>query len=129
MKRSKHVTTIHIKRAYEAPSKADGCRVLVDRLWPRGIAKEAAHLQEWMKELAPSSELREWFGHDPARWEEFQRRYDRELDARPEQINALIHLADQSVITLVYAAKDETHNNAVALKNYLVRKISAGHQE
>jgi uncharacterized protein YeaO (DUF488 family) len=119
VKRSKGQPIIQIKRVHEPPSKDDGVRVLVDRLWPRGIAKEAAKVNEWFKDLAPSTPLRKWFGHDPARWEEFQRRYRDELNAQPDRIAALLDLAQESTLTLVYAAKDEQHNNAAALRNYL----------
>lgn len=112
---------LRIKRAYEAPGAADGARVLVDRLWPRGIAKEKARITAWMKDLSPSDELRRWFGHDPAKWPEFQRRYHRELDAQAGVTAPLAALLRQGPVTLVYAAKDEAHNNAVSLRNYLVR--------
>lgn len=107
----------HIKRIYETPSEGDGFRVLVDRLWPRGVSKEAAHIGEWAKDIAPSNELREWFGHDPERWTEFQHKYKTELGDKV-QVFIKDH-AHHKVITLVYAAKDEIHNNAAALKTYL----------
>lgn len=113
---------IWLRRAYRKAGTADGCRVLVDRLWPRGIAKEELKLDDWLKEIAPSDALRRWFGHDPARWKEFKRRYHVELTERPEARQAVLklrrRLADGRV-TLVYAARDETYNNAVALREYL----------
>ena len=109
----------HIKRAYEAPSETDGFRVLVDRLWPRGVSKDAAHIGEWAKDLAPSNELREWFGHDPERWTEFRHKYKTELEANPAVKAFIKEHAHRKAITLVYAAKDEIHNNAVALTGYL----------
>lgn len=111
---------IQIKRAYEAPEETDGARFLVDRVWPRGIKREALELVDWIKEAAPSNELRKWFGHDPARWETFRERYFSELDAREEVIAPLREAARQGVITLVYGARDTEHNNAVALRAYLL---------
>lgn len=110
---------LYIKRAYEAPSETDGFRVLVDRLWPRGVSKDAAHIGEWAKDLAPSNELREWFGHDPERWTEFRHKYKTELEANPAVKAFIKEHAHRKAITLVYAAKDEIHNNAVALRGYL----------
>lgn len=110
---------IRVKRVYEKPSAQDGLRVLVDRLWPRGLKKESARLDRWTKELAPSAELRKWFAHDPDRWEEFQRRYARELDRREEAARALLEWGKGKTLTLLFAAKDGVHNNAVALKAYL----------
>ena len=112
---------VRIKRAYEAPSADDGTRVLIDRLWPRGIAKAEAAVDHWMKEIAPSTELRKWFGHDPARWEEFQRRYRSELKDHRDELERLRELAREGVVTLVYAAHDETHNDAVVLRGLLTR--------
>ena len=109
-----------IKRAYEAPAQGDGVRILIDRLWPRGIKKEVLALDQWDKELAPSTELRQWFGHDPALWAEFQQRYAEELRAHSDALDALRTLARKSPITLVYGAHDEAHNNAVALRDILL---------
>jgi uncharacterized protein YeaO (DUF488 family) len=114
--------TIGVKRVYAPPAAADGLRILVDRLWPRGLAHERARVDRWMKELAPSDALRRWFGHDPAKWAEFKRRYFRELAAQPEAVAALAALARRRRITLLYAAADERHNNAITLKAYLERK-------
>ena len=111
---------IRIKRAYEPPSSADGTRVLVDRLWPRGLKKTDAHVAQWLKEVAPSNELRKWFGHDPARWEEFRRRYKTELTAKGDLLGELRELAKQGPLTLVYSAHDEAHNQAVVLRDRLL---------
>ena len=110
---------IQIKRAYDKPDNDDGVRILVDRLWPRGIKKEGLKLDYWLKEVAPSDELRKWFGHDPEKWAEFRRRYSGELEQNPEQLKPIRDAAEQGTVTLIYSAKDEEHNNAVALKAYL----------
>ena len=119
--------TIKIKRAYEEAAPSDGKRVLIDRLWPRGISKEEAHLDLWLKDVAPSTELRQWFGHDPARWPEFQRRYCRELSANPEAMQQLIDDARKGPLTLVYGARDQEHNDAVVLKAFLEDEATARH--
>ena len=111
---------IKLKRAYEPPSAGDGTRVLIDRLWPRGISKQKAKLDYWMKDIAPSTELRKWFGHDPKRWAEFRRRYAAELREHPDLIAELRSLARKNPITLVYAAYDESHNDAVVLRDVLL---------
>lgn len=108
-----------LKRAYEPYDPNDGFRILVDRLWPRGIEKHAAHIDLWLKEVAPSAELRKWFGHEPAKWEEFRKRYLVELKHNPEAVGMLAEHARHGVVTLVYGAKDEEHNQAVVLKEYL----------
>ncbi|TGS71578.1 DUF488 domain-containing protein [Mesorhizobium sp. M3A.F.Ca.ET.201.01.1.1] len=110
---------IAVKRIYEAPDKADGQRVLVDRIWPRGVAKKDAALALWLKEIAPSDALRKWFGHDPERWAEFQKRYWAELDRNEEAVSELRGLLRNGKVTLLYGAHDEAHNNAVALAEYL----------
>ncbi|ODT06353.1 MAG: hypothetical protein ABS58_11790 [Mesorhizobium sp. SCN 65-20] len=110
---------ISIKRVYEAPSAEDGFRVLVDRVWPRGITRDTAAVDLWMKDIAPSTELRKWFGHDPERWAEFRRRYCGELEQRPELVEQLRGQARKGRLTLVYSARDETHNQAVVLKQAL----------
>ncbi|MFQ5848592.1 MAG: DUF488 domain-containing protein [Candidatus Methylomirabilales bacterium] len=107
---------IRIKRVYEPPDPSDGFRVLVDRLWPRGLAKEKARIDKWQKDLAPSDALRRWFGHDPRKWEEFKRRYRQELGRKTEELKELAGHARHGTVTLLYAARDEDHNNAVALK-------------
>lgn len=113
--------TITIKRAYEAPCRQDGYRVLVDRVWPRGVRKEDLALDDWCNALAPGTELRKWFGHDPDKWQEFRERYFRELDGQAEMIQALRARAAKGRVTLVYGAKESRYNNAVALKEYLER--------
>lgn len=108
---------IRIKRVYEPPCKDDGRRILVDRLWPRGLSKEKASVDLWLKDIAPSTELRKWFGHDPGRWDEFQKRYLAELKDNSEPIQLLKQELDKGIVTLVYSAKDEEHNQAVVLKD------------
>jgi uncharacterized protein YeaO (DUF488 family) len=113
---------IRLKRVYDVPEPGDGVRLLVERLWPRGMKKEALRLDGWPKDVAPSDALRRWFAHDPARWEEFQRRYRAELDAHPEAWQAILEAARQGDVTLLYSARDTQHNSAVALKAYLEDK-------
>ena len=113
-------STVRIKRAYEPSSPADGARILVDRLWPRGVRKSDAAIERWMKEVAPSARLRRWFGHDPARWEEFQRRYRGELHGKAELLAELRSIAHDRPLTLVYSAHDEQHNQAVVLRDVLL---------
>lgn len=110
---------IQIKRIYEDASKNDGFRVLVDRVWPRGVSKEDAKLDEWMKEIAPSTELRKWFDHKEERFEEFSKKYKIEINAHPDLVERLLEKAKEKRLTLLYGAKDETHNQAVVLKVYL----------
>lgn len=111
---------ISVKRAYEAPSKSDGFRILVDRIWPRGVSKENADIDLWLKEIAPSSDLRKWFNHEAEKWEEFMQKYAKELDENHEKVEELKKvLEDHKTVTFVYAAKDENFNNAIALKDYL----------
>ncbi|TPM35131.1 DUF488 domain-containing protein [Mesorhizobium sp. B2-3-4] len=110
---------VAVKRIYEAPAKADSQRVLVDRIWPRGVSKVDAALDLWLKEIAPSDELRAWFGHEPARWAEFQKRYRAELDGNDEAVSRLRALLGGGKVTLLYGAHDEARNNAVALAQYL----------
>ena len=114
---------IALKRAYEPPAKNDGRRILVDRVWPRGIARDDLEIDDWQKDLAPSRDLRAWFGHDPAKWDEFKKRYGRELEQRPDALDRLIEQAKTGVITLVFGARDREHNNAVALKEHLERRL------
>ncbi|HEY0941517.1 MAG TPA: DUF488 domain-containing protein [Steroidobacter sp.] len=111
--------TFHIKRIYDPPAAGDGARVLVDRLWPRGISKEAAKLTLWLKEVAPSPELRKWFGHDPERWQQFQARYRAELKANSAALAPLYELQKRKRVTLLYSAHDEEHNQARVLAEYL----------
>ena len=114
---------IDLKRAYDPPTKNDGRRLLVDRVWPRGIAKDDLQIDAWLKDLAPSTELRKWFGHDPAKWDEFRKRYALELEQRPEALEELVEKARAGHVTLVFGAKDTEHNNAVALKEHLERRL------
>jgi uncharacterized protein YeaO (DUF488 family) len=122
MRRSVPAANVKLKRAYESPAAEDGTRILVDRLWPRGLTKEKAALDQWMKDIAPSTELRKWFGHDPARWREFRRRYAGELRHKPDLLDHLRSLARLGPITLVYSAHDEKHNDAVLLRELLLRR-------
>ena len=112
---------VKMKRAYESPTADDGTRVLVDRLWPRGLKKSDAAIDHWAKKLAPSTELRKWFGHDPARWEEFRRRYSEEIREHREEFEQLRALARKGPVTLVYAAHDESHNDALVLRETLLK--------
>jgi uncharacterized protein YeaO (DUF488 family) len=109
--------TIVIKRIYEPRAQDDGTRILVDRLWPRGLSKQKAPIDAWLKDIAPSAQLRAWFGHDPAKWKEFQHRYKAELDANPKAVAEL--KGYHGKLTLLYGARDEAHNHALVLKNYL----------
>ncbi|MBV9529869.1 MAG: DUF488 domain-containing protein [Bradyrhizobium sp.] len=118
---------IRIKRVYEPPHGSDGTRVLVDRLWPRGLRKEKAALACWLKEIAPSKRLREWFGHEPERYGEFARRYRAELAGNKEEVARLLDLAKQGSLTLLYAAHDEEHNHALVLADYLRKHMERDH--
>ena len=111
---------VRVKRAYEPPAPDDGTRILVDRLWPRGLKKEKAALDEWMKEIAPSTELRKWFGHAPERWQEFRHRYRSEIQQHPAELEQLHKFTQNGPVTLVYSAHDDEHNNAVVLKDFLL---------
>ena len=113
----KHPVTI--KRVYEKPEKADGARILVDRLWPRGLTKEKAKLDEWLKDIGPSAELRTWFGHDPKRWSEFAKRYRAELRSKKETLDHIKTMAGKGAVTLLYGARDIEHNEAVILQQQL----------
>jgi uncharacterized protein YeaO (DUF488 family) len=110
---------IAVKRAYDPVSRADGTRFLVERLWPRGISKAKLRVDAWLKEVGPTTELRQWFSHDPQKWPEFRRRYRRELDSRPEAWQPILTAARRGPVTLVYSSHDTEHNNAVALQQYL----------
>ena len=113
---------VQLKRVYDPVSRADGKRFLVERLWPRGLSKERLHLASWVKEVGPSTELRQWFNHDPLKWARFRTWYFRELDSRPESWQPIVTAARRGMVTLVYSSHDEEHNNAVALKEYLQAK-------
>ena len=115
---------IRTKRIYDAPSRNDGYRVLVDRLWPRGINKENARIDIWLRDSAPSDELRKWFNHDPQKWDDFKERYFAELENKQGILDPVIEKLEEGV-TLLYGAKDQEHNNAVALKEYLEKKVGA----
>ncbi|MBS1729695.1 MAG: DUF488 domain-containing protein [Bacteroidetes bacterium] len=110
---------LNIKRIYELPDKADGIRILVDRLWPRGMTKDKAHIDAWLKDIAPSHELRKWFHHDPKKWEGFIEKYRTELKANKEQIHRIKEYLKKGPVTLLYAAKDELHNEARVIKELL----------
>jgi uncharacterized protein YeaO (DUF488 family) len=114
---------IKLKRAYDAASADDGVRFLVERLWPRGVTKAALRVEGWLKDAAPSTELRKWFNHDPDKWAEFRRRYRRELDSRPEGWEPIVAAARRGPVTLVYSSHDTAHNNAVALQQYLAARL------
>ena len=128
-KSSKRVPSIRVKRVHDPASPDDGFRVLVDRLWPRGIRKEQLVLDLWMKDVAPSDALRKWFGHDPAKWEEFGRRYREELQQRPQQLDLLLSHALSSGLTLLFAAHDRDHNQAVVLREVLLERARSGENQ
>ena|SRR5690348_483762 len=113
---------LRLKRVYEPPSRSDGRRYLVERLWPRGLRKQALALEAWLKEVGPSDRLRKWFGHDPAKWQRFKEKYFQELDARPDAWEPIRKSARGRTVTLLFSSHDQQHNNAVALKQYLERK-------
>jgi len=115
---------ILVKRVYEPAAKSDGFRLLVDRLWPRGLSKENASIDLWLRDIGPSTALRKWFNHDPARWAEFQRRYDAELKEKATLLAAIKEHAKTKPVTLLYSAKDEQHNQAVALRSFLLKRPS-----
>jgi uncharacterized protein YeaO (DUF488 family) len=110
---------LKLKRAYEPSARSDGARVLVERLWPRGLSKSALHVDAWLKDVSPSTRLRQWFSHDPRKWATFRARYFRELDSRPDAWQPVVAAARHGTVTLVYSSHDTEHNNAVALKDYL----------
>lgn len=114
---------IRLKRAYDPPSRDDGKRILIDRLWPRGLKKEEANIDEWVREIAPSNALRKWFGHDPRKWETFKKKFFNELDEHEEIIEKILDILKSSSITLVYASKEERFNNAIALKEYIETRM------
>ena len=113
---------IRVKRVYEAPAPEDGMRVLVDRLWPRGLAKEKAHIDLWLKDLAPSTELRKWFNHEPEKWAEFKRRYQLELQQQPDALAHGIEAMGTGPVTLLFASKEARFNDAVALREFILAR-------
>jgi uncharacterized protein YeaO (DUF488 family) len=117
---------IKLKRVYDPVSRTDGTRFLVERLWPRGLSKEKLHATAWLKEAGPSTELRQWFKHDPLKWSRFRTRYFRELDSRPDAWRPIVTAAKRGMVTLLYSSHDEKHNNAVALQEYLRTKGRTG---
>ena len=114
---------LKLKRVYEAPHKDDGTRILVDRLWPRGLTKERAKVDLWLKEIAPSTELRKWFGHDPKKWRSFRERYQTELKDHADQLKLLKSKVKEGTVTLIYGARDQEHNEALVLKQFLERTL------
>lgn len=120
---------IRIKRVYDEPAKTDGYRILVDGLWPRGVTRGSVRMEAWLKEAAPSAELRRWFKHDPARWPEFRRRYWRELEARPDSWAPILARVQRGKVTLLYGARDVEHNNAVVLRDFLNARLMKASRE
>jgi uncharacterized protein YeaO (DUF488 family) len=114
---------IQLKRVYDPPAKSDGVRILVERLWPRGIRKSDLVMDSWVKDAGPSTELRQWFSHDAAKWDEFKKKYFVELNSRPDSWKPIIESAGHHTVTLLYSSRDTEHNNAVALKQFLERKL------
>jgi uncharacterized protein YeaO (DUF488 family) len=119
---------ICLKRIYDPVSDDDGVRFLVERLWPRGVNKKDLHLDAWLKDVAPSTDLRQWFSHDPAKWTEFQQRYFAELEAHPEVLEPILKASSQGRVTLIFSSRDGVHNNAVALKTYLTAHLGQHHK-
>ena len=117
---------VQIKRVYDPAERSDGTRFLVERLWPRGLKKELLKMEAWLKNVAPSGDLRRWFNHDPAKWKEFQRRYRKELDANPEAWQPILKAGRKGKVTLIYSARDTDHNNAVVLAEYLKEHLRSG---
>ena len=115
--------TVKLQRVYAAKVDADGARLLVDLIWPRGLSKERAALAAWLKDVAPSTELRHWFSHDPDRWEEFRRRYTAELEHKEEELKPVTDFVRKGTVTLLYATSDDEHNNAVVLRDFLIQRI------
>jgi len=120
---------LKVKRVYEPPDPTDGARFLVERLWPRGMRKELLHLDGWLKDVAPGDPLRKWFGHDPAKWDEFKSRYFAELAKNPKALQSLIDAAGRGNVTLLYSAHDTMHNNALVLKEYLEERLAEQSEE
>lgn len=118
---------IQLKRVYDPAAKTDGVRILVERLWPRGIKKEDLVLDSWLKDIAPSTELRQWFSHDPTKWQEFEKKYKTELDHNPEAVEQILKQLKHGTVTLLYSSRDTEHNNALYLQHYLENLIRHGH--
>jgi uncharacterized protein YeaO (DUF488 family) len=116
-------STIRLKRVYDPVARTDGTRILVERLWPRGISKATLNLNAWLKDVAPSTELRQWFGHDPSKWSRFRTKYFRELETQRDSWKPIVSAAKRGTVTLVYSSHDTEHNNAVALRQYLLPKV------
>ena len=116
---------IKLKRVYDKVDESDGCRILVERLWPRGVSKTDAHINDWLKEIAPSQQLREWYSHDVAKWPDFKQRYFAELSTKTDQLRPIAEKIAKGSVTFVYAAKDIEHNSAAALKEYIDNNIAA----
>jgi uncharacterized protein YeaO (DUF488 family) len=123
------VVMINIKRIYDQPSQHDGKRILIDRLWPRGLKKEDAHIDGWVKEIAPSNELRKWFAHDPNKWGEFRKRFFTELQGKENVVGGIVDLARKGKVTLLFGSKEERFNNAVALKEYIDSRTKASERK
>lgn len=115
---------ITLKRAYEPVAREDGTRFLVERLWPRGVRRDALRIDAWLKDVAPSTKLRQWFGHDPAKWPEFQRRYRAELDRNTGALEPILKVSRRGRVTLIYSSHDQEHNNAVVLKTYIESRLA-----
>ena len=125
----KVITMVKIKRAYEPPSRDDGKRILVDRLWPRGLKKEDAHIDEWIKEIAPSTELRKWFGHDPEKWERFKTRFFSELREKQDLADGIVNASRKGTVTFLFGSKEERFNNAAALKEYIEARMGVSRRK
>ena len=122
--RARRGSMIQLKRIYDQPEPHDGVRLLVERLWPRGLRKDDAHMDGWQKDVGPSDQLRKWFSHDPAKWENFQHKYFAELGTRPEAWQPILQASERGAVTLLYSSHDTEHNNAVALKRFLEAKLA-----
>ncbi len=125
----KAIIMLKIKRVYDPPSRDDGKRILIDRLWPRGFKKGDERIDEWIKEIAPSTELRKWFNHDPGKWGEFKKRFFAELEAEADQVDSLVGAARKGTVTLLFQSKEKRYNNAVALKEYLDSRMKAAEKK
>ena len=123
------IIMVKIKRVYDPPFPDDGKRILIDRLWPRGLKKENAHINEWIKELAPSTELRKWFNHDPEKWGEFRKRFFSELQGKQDAVDVIVNAARKGPVTLLFGSKEERYNNATALKEYIEARMRAAERE